>query len=117
MRYLLNLLIFLLFISCSNENKKTYFKCTYDDSSNTGKKYIVENLLTIDIKDKKINFRGHEYEITKISELSIESIYNNGELYIDFHRVLTYVTIYQISNNKEKNTLSYWNCVKMEKAI
>ena len=117
MRYLLNLLIFLLFISCSNENKKTYFKCSLEETAYTGKKYIVKNLLTIEIKEKKINFRGHEYEITKISELAIESIYNKEKLYIDFHRVLTYVRIYQISNNKEKNTLSYWNCVKMEKAI
>ena len=114
MRYLL---VFLLFLSCSNENKKTYFKCSLDETAYTGKKYIVKNLLTIEIKEKKINFRGHDYEIIEISDLKIEAIYNKEKLHIDFHRVWTDLRISQISNNEKKEFLSYWECLKTEKAI
>ena len=114
MRYLL---VFLLFLSCSNENKKTYFKCSLEETAYTGKKYIVKNLLTIEIKEKKINFRGHDYEIIEISDLKIEAIYNKEKLHIDFNRVWTDLRISQISNNEKKEFLSLWNCLKTEKAI
>ena len=115
MRYLL---VFLLFLSCSNENKKTYFKCSLEETAyTTEKKYIVKNLLTIEIKEKKINFRGHDYEIIEISDLKIEAIYNKEKLHIDFNRVWTDLRISQISNNEKKEFLSLWNCLKTEKAI
>ena len=115
MRYLL---VFLLFLSCSNENKKTYFKCSLEETAyTTGKKYIVKNLLTIEIKEKKINFRGNDYEIIKISDLKIEAIYNKEKLHIDFNRVWTDLRISRISNNEKKEFLSLWNCLKTEKAI
>ena len=67
MRYLL---IFLLFISCSNETKKTYFNCSVGKTT---------ELLTIDIKNKKMEFMGIVYENITINDGQIFTSNNPNE--------------------------------------
>ena len=107
MRYLL---IFLLSLSCSSENKKTYFNCSVGN---------ITELLTIDIKNKKMKFMGIVYENITINDGQIFTSNNPNERkkLLIFQRFQSELLtgVYVTEKNSRINTT--WKCLKADRVI